>query len=111
MLAGPILSFIFVQSWRFLFDHHKNYALHLGLTHYGMDPAKRPPPFDCYKQRGLPRQCFVYVIHAAGLATFCLFFTHVQGIRIEMNYSSSYTLLQKNLYITIDACLMLQFNI
>lgn len=60
--------------------------MRLGLTHFGMDPAKRPPPFDCYKQRGLPRQCLVYVIHAAGLATFCLFFTHVQGTMLNNSF-------------------------
>ena len=81
ILAGPILSFIFDQSWRFLFkdDHHRHYAMRLGLTHFGMDPSQRAPPFDCYGKRGLPRQCFVYVVHALGLATFCLFFIHVQG--------------------------------
>ena len=68
-----------MQSWKFIFHHHKQYSLRLGLTHYGMDPAKRAPPFDCYKQKGLPRQCFVYVVHATCLAMFCLLFTHVQG--------------------------------
>ena len=80
LLAAPILSFVLFQSWRFCFskDHHQHYAMRLGLTHFGMDPAQRVPPFDHYGKRSLPRECFVYVVHATALAIFCLLFIHVQ---------------------------------
>ena len=45
-----------------------------------MDPAQRVPPFDHYGKKGLPRECFVYVVHAAVLSVFCLLFIHVQGM-------------------------------
>ena len=78
VLAAPIFYLIFLQGWRFLAVHHKYYSLRLGLTHFGMDPAKRVPSFDYYAVRGLPRECFVYAVHACALALFCLLCAHVQ---------------------------------
>ena len=83
ILAAPILSFIFIQTWRFIKVDHPHYAARLGLTYFGMNPAMKIPPFNTYGKRGLPRQCFVYVVHAASLAAFCLFFTHVQGNNLK----------------------------
>jgi len=77
-LAAPILALIFWQARRFFCEHHRYYSARLGLCHFGMDPAKRVPSFDYYAVRGLPRECFVYALHAAALAAFCLLCAHVQ---------------------------------
>ena len=77
VIAAPILYLVLSQSYAF-FQHHKYYCLRLGFTHFGMDPAQRVPTFDHYAVRGLPRDCFVYVVHAAVLAVLGIFCFHVQ---------------------------------
>ena len=67
---------------------HRYYALRLGCTYFNMDPAAaRAPAHDAYRSRVLPRDAFVYVVHAAALALFGLFFAHVQvrGNRSEIH--------------------------
>jgi phosphatidylinositol glycan class V len=76
-LAAPMISFVLWQSRQF-FVQHKTYSLKLGLTI--PDPTQRSAPsnYATYGARGLPKECFVYVVHAAFLAAFSLFFIHVE---------------------------------
>ena len=73
VLASPIISFVIYQSWRFV-KHHKNHCLKLGL---GM-PESNNSNYDTYGVKTLPREAFVYVIHAVFLAIFAFLFMHVQ---------------------------------
>ncbi len=63
--------------------------MRLGCTYFNLDPSQpRLPAHDAYKSRVLPKDCFVYVVHAAALAVFALLFVHVQ-ISTRLIMSSS----------------------
>lgn len=86
-LAAPMISLVLWRSWRF-FVHHKNYCFALGLaapvglekTGKGQKSSfSQPTNFDTFGEaRALPRECFVYVVHATFLALFAFFCINVQ---------------------------------
>ena len=86
-LAAPVLYLTASHCLRF-FECHKFYCSRLGFTYFNMDPSQKVPAFDMYKARILPKECFVYMAHAAFLCFFGTFFVHVQ-ISTRMILSSS----------------------
>ena len=67
------------ESSYFIIRCHRYYAHRLGCTYFNLDPAApRVPAHDTYRSRVLPKDAFVYVVHAVALALFGLFFAHVQ---------------------------------
>ena len=78
LLAAPALYLVLAHSARFV-RCHRHFALRLGCTYFNLDPAApRPPAHHACRARVLPREAFVYVVHAAAVALFGLFFAHVQ---------------------------------
>lgn len=78
ILAVPMLLIIWRQSIRF-YRQHSHYCRRLGLTYFAMNPAEVIPRFDMYATKVLPRECFVYIVHAVLLSVFVATCAHVQA--------------------------------
>lgn len=87
LLAAPVLVLTVRHCLKFI-RCHRFYCSRLGFTYFNMDPSQKVPAFDVYKSRVLPKECFVYMVHALFLCIFCTFFVHVQ-ISTRMILSSS----------------------
>ena len=74
VLASPIISFVLHRSWLF-FEYHRHYCLRLGLS---ICDSFNVSNMHAYGAHRLPKEAFVYVVHAAFLAVFALFCMHVQ---------------------------------
>ncbi|XP_013773547.1 GPI mannosyltransferase 2-like [Limulus polyphemus] len=72
LLAGPIVMLIIYSAIQY-FVKNKDFCMHLGLNSlkFRKDFKTKEYVFDS-------AQCFVYMVHATALTTFCLFCIHVQ---------------------------------
>lgn len=77
LLAVPCIVLILHHSYHFL-QVHWDYVKRLGLVDNNLLGMPRRPCLAVRQYRVLPRDCFVYVVHATALALFGLFFMHVQ---------------------------------
>lgn len=76
VLAAPMIAFVLHYSWLF-FKHHRPHCFRLGLAG-SSDASSSSSNFHTYGAKMLPKEAFVYVVHAAFLAIFAFFFIHVQ---------------------------------
>ena len=74
-LAAPMISLVLYFSWKFV-CHHRQHCLTLGFAIGSGSSSKSN--YDTYGAKTLPKECFVYVVHAAFIAVFGLFCIHVQ---------------------------------
>merc|ERR1719193_2393133 len=65
------------HSWEFT-QVHWDYVKRLGLVDNNLLGMPRRPCLAVRQYRVLPRECFVYVVHATALTIFGIFFMHVQ---------------------------------
>lgn len=77
LLAVPCILLVLHHSYEF-FQVHWDYVKRLGLVDNNLLGMPRRPCLAVRQYRVLPRECFVYVVHATALALFGLFFMHVQ---------------------------------
>jgi len=77
LLAAPCIYVVLNHSYIFL-QVHWDYCKRLGLVDNNLLGMPRRPCLEVRQHRLLPRECFVYVVHATFLALFALFFMHVQ---------------------------------
>ena len=85
----PTRTHLLIRKSSDFFRCHRYYALRLGCTYFNLDPAApRAPAHDTYRSRVLPKDAFVYVVHAVALALFGLFFAHVQVSERDRKWSS-----------------------
>lgn len=77
LLAVPCILLVLHHSYQFL-QVHWDYVKRLGLVDNNLLGMPRRPCLAVRQYRVLPRDCFVYVVHATALAIFGLFFMHVQ---------------------------------
>ena len=91
VLASPMISLVLYFSWKF-FCHHRPYCMTLGLVYSNTSNSSKQQTsagnFDTYGARTLPRECFVYVAHAAFIGLFGLLCIHVQVVTRMMASST-----------------------
>ncbi|XP_076353473.1 phosphatidylinositol glycan anchor biosynthesis class V [Tachypleus tridentatus] len=73
LLAGPVVILIMYSATQYLVKN-KDFCLHLGLNSWKF----RKEDFQTRKYVLDSAQCFVYMVHAVALTTFCLLCIHVQ---------------------------------
>lgn len=86
-LAVPVLAIVLVSAYNFMWFHW-DYVKRLGLVDNNMLGIPRRPILAVRHYRVLPRECFVYVVHAASLAIFALFFMNIQ-VATRLIFSAS----------------------
>lgn len=87
LLALPTLLLVLSTSYTFMCAHW-DYVKRLGLVDNNLLGMPRKPILAVRQYRVLPRECFVFVVHAAALALFALFFMNVQVVtRLIMSAS------------------------
>jgi len=79
LLAIPALSMVFYHTYNFLRSHW-DYVKRMGLVDNNLLGMPRKPCLEVRQHKVLPRECFVYVVHATALGIFALFFMHVQVV-------------------------------
>jgi len=79
LLAAPCIYVVLNHSYTF-FQVHWDFCKRFGLVDNNMLGMPRRPCLEVRQYRLLPRECFVYVVHASFLAIFALFFMHVQVV-------------------------------
>jgi len=77
LLALPCLLMVLYHTYEFV-QVHWDYVKRLGLVDNNLLGMPRRPCLAVRQYRVLPRECFVYVVHATALAVFGLLFMHVQ---------------------------------
>jgi len=77
LLAVPCVLMVLHHSWEFV-QVHWDYVKRLGLVDNNLLGMPRRPCLAVRQCRVLPRECFVYVVHATALTIFGIFFMHVQ---------------------------------
>ena len=79
VLASPMIFFVLHRSWLF-FEHHRHYCFRLGLSsgYSNFSSNHMPCLSHAYGAQTLPKEAFVYVVHAAFIAIFAFFCIHVQ---------------------------------
>jgi len=77
LLAVPCVLMVLHHSWEFV-QVHWDYVKRLGLVDNNLLGMPRRPCLAVRQYRVLPRECFVYVVHATALTIFGIFFMHVQ---------------------------------
>jgi len=76
-LALPVIAIVLISTYDFI-GFHWDYVKRLGLVDNNMLGMPRRPILAVRQYRVLPRECFVYIVHAAALAIFATFFMNVQ---------------------------------
>jgi len=79
LLAIPALSMVFYHTYNFL-NSHWDYVKRMGLVDNNLLGMPRKPCLEVRQHKVLPRESFVYVVHATALGIFALFFMHVQVV-------------------------------
>ena len=79
LLAIPALSMVFYHTYNFMRSHW-DYVKRMGLVDNNLLGMPRKPCLEVRQHKVLPRECFVYVVHATALGIFALFFMHVQVV-------------------------------
>lgn len=79
MLALPAVSMVLWHSYDFV-SIHWDYVKRLGLVDNNLLGIPRRPCRQVREYQVLPRECFVYVVHATALTVFALLFMHVQVV-------------------------------
>jgi len=86
-LAVPVLSIVLVSAYNFV-GYHWDYVKRLGLVDNNRLGMPRKPISAVRQYRVLPRECFVYIVHAAALAIFAAFFMNIQ-VATRLIFSAS----------------------
>eukprot|EP00088_Acartia_fossae_P027859 TRINITY_DN2861_c0_g1_i4.p1 TRINITY_DN2861_c0_g1~~TRINITY_DN2861_c0_g1_i4.p1 ORF type:complete len:517 (+),score=46.70 TRINITY_DN2861_c0_g1_i4:40-1590(+) len=76
-LAMPVLATVLISTYNFI-GFHWDYVKRLGLVDNNLLGMPRRPILAVRQYRTLPRECFVYMVHAAALAIFATLFMNVQ---------------------------------
>jgi len=79
LLATPAIGLVLWHSYHFVLVH-KDFCKRLGLIDNNLLGLPRKPVLAVRQHKVLPRECFVYVVHATALAIFGLFFINVQVV-------------------------------
>jgi len=78
-LAVPVLSIVLVSTYNFM-CYHWDYVKRLGLVDNNLLGMPRRPILAVRQYRVLPRECFVYMVHASALCIFAILFMNVQVV-------------------------------
>jgi len=79
VLAFPATLMVLHHSYNF-FKIHWDYVKRLGLVDNNLLGIPRRPCLQVRQYQVLPRECFVYVVHATAMTIFALLFMHVQVV-------------------------------
>merc|ERR1711953_158862 len=79
LLALPAVLMVLWHSYHFL-QIHWNYVKRLGLVDNNLLGIPRRACIQVREYQVLPRECFVYVVHATAMTLFGLLFMHVQVV-------------------------------
>merc|ERR1711884_519097 len=70
---------VLLHSYNF-FSAHWDYVKRLGLVDNNLLGLPRKPCLLVRQYQVLPRECFVFVVHATAMTVFALLFMHVQVV-------------------------------
>ena len=79
LLATPAVVMVLYHSYHFL-SVHWHYVKRLGLVDNNLLGMPRKPCVEVRQHQVLPRETFVYVVHATAMVIFALLFMHVQVV-------------------------------
>jgi len=79
VLATPAVMMVMYHSYHFI-RVHWHYVKRLGLVDNNLLGMPRKPCVEVRQHQVLPRECFVYVVHASAMVIFALLFMHVQVV-------------------------------
>ena len=77
LLALPASLMVLHHTYNFIIIHW-DYVKRLGLVDNNLLGMPRKPCLQVRQYQVLPRECLVYVVHAAAMTVFALLFMHVQ---------------------------------
>jgi len=79
LLAAPAVVMVLHHSYQF-FSVHWGYVKRLGLVDNNLLGMPRKPCLQVRQYQVLPRECFVFVVHATAMTVFAVLFMHVQVV-------------------------------